>query len=71
MIGEFKHIWARFRADEQGAVTVDWVVLVAAVIGLSMVVLGIIWQGAFGFTLRLNADVESIDVANYTAPEQG
>lgn len=29
----------KFRSDESGAVTVDWVVLTAAVIGLGMVVL--------------------------------
>ena len=35
-----KHtIWAKFHKDQAGAVTVDWVVLTAAVIGLGMVVL--------------------------------
>jgi hypothetical protein len=62
-----KHFCARFRADDQGAVTVDWVVLVSAIVGMSIMVLAIIWQGAFTFTMRLNSEVESIDVANYSA----
>lgn len=32
----------RFRADEDGAVTVDWVVLTAAVVGLAVVSYGAI-----------------------------
>lgn len=31
--------WAIFRKDENGAVTVDWVVLTAALIGIGMLVL--------------------------------
>jgi hypothetical protein len=33
-------LWARFRGEDCGAVTVDWVVLCAAVIGMGMLVLG-------------------------------
>lgn len=32
-------LWKRFKNDESGAVTVDWVVLTAAVIGMGMIVL--------------------------------
>lgn len=35
-----------FRADEDGAVTVDWVVLTAAIVGLGIAVLGTISDGA-------------------------
>ncbi len=31
--------WTRFRDEDSGAVTVDWVVLCAAVIGMGMLVL--------------------------------
>lgn len=34
-----------FHNDESGAVTVDWVVLTAAVVGLGIVVMGIIKPG--------------------------
>ena len=32
-----KNIFKRFKNDESGAVTVDWVVLTAAIVGLGMV----------------------------------
>ena len=35
-----------FRADEDGAVTVDWVVLTAAIVGLGIAVLGSVKTGA-------------------------
>ncbi|ATG47559.1 hypothetical protein [Celeribacter ethanolicus] len=66
MIDRFKHFCALFRADDEGAVTVDWVVLVSAIVGMSIMVLSIIWQGAFTFSMRLNSEVESMDVVNYT-----
>ena len=31
--------WKKFRAEELGAITVDWVVLTAAIIGIGMLVL--------------------------------
>jgi len=35
-----------FNADEDGAVTVDWVVLTAAIVGLGIAVLGSVRGGA-------------------------
>ncbi len=35
-----------FRADEDGAVTVDWVVLTAAIVGLGIAVLATVEEGA-------------------------
>ena len=35
-----------FHADEDGAVTVDWVVLTAAIVGLGIAVLGSVRTGA-------------------------
>ena len=35
-----------FRADEDGAVTVDWVVLTAAIVGLGIAVLASVKTGA-------------------------
>ncbi len=32
-------LWARFQKDEAGAITVDWVVLTAALIGICMLIL--------------------------------
>lgn len=39
-----------FRNDEAGAVTVDWVVLTAAVVGLAVAAYGSIKTGATGLT---------------------
>ncbi len=39
-----------FRADEDGAVTVDWVVLTAAVVGLAVAAYSSIREGATGLT---------------------
>jgi Flp pilus assembly pilin Flp len=42
-----KRMMKRFLRDECGAVTVDWVVLTAAVVALIMVVFSIIQQGSY------------------------
>ncbi len=34
-----KFNWAHFNSDESGAITVDWVVLTAAIVGLGLLVL--------------------------------
>lgn len=39
---------ARFRGNERGAVTVDWVVITAAVIALGIVVMSLIETEALG-----------------------
>jgi len=36
------NLFKTFRNDEDGAVTVDWVVLTAAVVGLGIVAMGVI-----------------------------
>ena len=46
MIKFFKN----FRKDEDGAVTVDWVVLTAAVVGLAVAAYSSIRDGATGLT---------------------
>lgn len=38
-----KHILHRFQRADDGAVTVDWVVLTASVVGLGMAVGALIW----------------------------
>ncbi|MCV2893049.1 Flp family type IVb pilin [Lentibacter sp. XHP0401] len=44
-----------FSKDEDGAVTVDWVVLTAAVVGLAVAAYGSIKDGAVELTSRTNA----------------
>lgn len=49
----------RFRKDEDGAVTVDWVVLTAAVVGLGIIVLTTITPGIEGAAAVIQSDLEN------------
>ena len=50
------NILKNFRADESGAVTVDWVVLTAAIVGLGIVVMNTVGGGltSTASTLKTN-----------------
>lgn len=48
-----------FLQDESGAVNVDWVVLSAAVIGLTMFTMGLMKTGLTGTATVLTGDVTS------------
>ena len=47
----------RFRRDESGAVTVDWVVLTAAVVGIGVAALAAIRTSTGGLTSRINSQL--------------
>ena len=49
------NLFKTFRNDEEGAVTVDWVVLTAAVVGLGILAMAAINTGVEG----LNTDISS------------
>lgn len=53
-----KHFLNTFVTSEDGAITVDWVVLTAAIIGLALIVVIPVLQGADG---------ASHDIADYIA----
>ncbi len=42
---KIRNLFKNFRADESGAVTVDWVVLTAAIVGLGLVVMQAVGGG--------------------------
>ena len=48
-----------FKKDESGAVTVDWVVLTAAIVGLGMVVMGTVGDGITGLGDSIVTDLGS------------
>jgi Flp pilus assembly pilin Flp len=52
---------ANFRKDEDGAVTVDWVVLTAAVVGLAVAAYSTIETGATALTTNTSAFIELQD----------
>lgn len=46
----------RFARDEDGAVTVDWVVLTAAIVGLTVVLFTVVTPGSFDAATGLIGD---------------
>lgn len=55
----------KFMKDEHGAVTVDWVVLTAAVVGLGIVVVTTIGDGALDYSTGLGANLSAKSVTTY------
>ncbi len=49
-----------FRNDEDGAVTVDWVVLTAAIVALGIAVGGAVSTGATGLANSVGADLAAM-----------
>ncbi len=47
----------QFHRDQDGAVTVDWVVLTAAIVALGLIVLNSISSGATGLAADIGADM--------------
>jgi Flp pilus assembly pilin Flp len=56
----------KFFNDESGAVTVDWVVLTAAIVGLGMVVMTTVGGGIEGLGDKVVADLDG-RTSGYTA----
>lgn len=54
-----------FRNDEDGAVTVDWVVLTAAIVGLGIAVLASVSGGVTSLAGKISANLEGQNVATY------
>ena len=51
-----------FCRDDDGAVTVDWVVLTAAIVGMGVIVITTVAQGALDHTSGLNSHLANADV---------
>jgi len=51
------NIFKTFKNDESGAVTVDWVVLTAAIVGLGLVVMTTVGGGIESLGTEINADL--------------
>ncbi len=54
---KLKNIIARFRNDENGAVTVDWVVLTAAIVGLGVAVMASVSTGTNALGSKISTAV--------------
>ena len=55
------NLFKAFTKDESGAVTVDWVVLTAAIVGLGMVVVTSVGGGIETLAGKIKADVAAKD----------
>ena len=58
------NILNQFRDDESGAVTVDWVVLTAAIVGLAIAVLASVRGGVNTLAESIGTEVGAITVDN-------
>ncbi|SIN80150.1 Flp family type IVb pilin [Vannielia litorea] len=56
---------SRFSRDDSGAVTVDWVVLTAAIVGLGIAVIAMIAQGATQTSGSIGNVLGSMEVQQY------
>jgi len=54
-----------FAHDEDGAVTVDWVVLTAAIVGLGIAVLASVSSGTTGLADKSSANLAAQTIATY------
>ena len=54
-----------FRRDDDGAVTVDWVVLTAAIVGLGVAVIAVIAQGATHKSGSIGAHLSSMSIQTH------
>ncbi len=59
------HFLQNFRRDQDGAVTVDWVVLTAAIVALSVTVMATISRSALDESTGLGAYIGSISVSTF------
>lgn len=57
-------MFKRFFSEEDGAVTVDYVVLVASVIGMGIAVIATVAGGAKSYSLKLNEELEDTVIKN-------
>ena len=56
---EFFKITKRFKDDEDGAVTVDWVVLTAAIVGLGVAVLASVRSATTTLGERISQEIDN------------
>jgi len=61
-------MFKNFLNDEAGAVTVDWVVLTAAIVGLGIAVLTAVSGGAVSLSGKVSSSLNAQTVATYTVP---
>ncbi|MBV7378980.1 Flp family type IVb pilin [Maritimibacter dapengensis] len=61
----FMNIVKRFKKDEDGAVTVDWVVLTAAIVGLGIAVLTSVSGGTTSLADKISSSLSAMTVLTH------
>ncbi|GAB1478878.1 hypothetical protein MASR2M74_14340 [Paracoccaceae bacterium] len=61
------NLFKAFKSDESGAVTVDWVVLTAAIVGLGMVVMTTVGGGITSLGSEIVTDLTDQSINGYGA----
>ena len=61
------NIFKNFKSDESGAVTVDWVVLTAAIVGLGLAVMSSVGSGVSGLGNKIKTEIGTTRTLGYTA----
>ena len=61
-------LFKKFRKDEEGAVTVDWVVLTAAVVGLAIAAYSSIQTGATNLTSSTGSYMGTVTPGSVGSP---
>jgi Flp pilus assembly pilin Flp len=59
-------LFTKFANDESGAVTVDWVVLTAAIVGIAIAVITLISQGVETASEGINTELGLANSINFT-----
>ncbi|MEI4487683.1 hypothetical protein V8J36_15945 [Frigidibacter sp. MR17.14] len=57
------NLFKKFRKDEDGAVTVDWVVLTAAVVGLGVAAMSLIDTGVTDLSTSIQSSLSAATVS--------
>ena len=55
----------RFRQQDEGAVTVDWVVLTAAIVGLGIAVLTSVGNGTTALSSKISSNLAAHSLTTY------
>ena len=65
---KLRNMFKAFRSDESGAVTVDWVVLTAAIVGLGLVVMNTVGGGIGTLSSTISSDLAKTKTGTTAAP---
>lgn len=65
------HLWAAFRADEEGAATVDWVVGTALAVTMGLAVMNSVSDGVMTLSDRVSETIAGIEFMWDPSEEEG